>query len=332
MTFAKWAGIVIGILLIIYFIFRTIMFFVGLSSNKEADVLFGKLTPISFPNGVKNNFTYSIDTISGALPFLPSQTKIYKMSKGEPDILAVERTSGKVASLGFKDRPEQLSDVLYAWRSDLPFSRILTVSVNSSQFSLNSSFTSNEAILSARNLPTKEKAIDEARSFISALSFLPDDIDDSATKIKLLRIQNGNVTEASSISNAQLLSVYFFQKKDEVPFAYPVGGLSTMNLTLGSGGFDPVVVDARFFYQKVLEEGATYPLITANQAFEKLKKGNAYISSYDGKDTNVFIKKIYLAYYIEGKEQDYLEPVVVFEGNNNFFAYVPALKDEWVSN
>ena len=329
---AKWAGVVAGVFLIFYLIAQTIMFFKNSSTRNQPGVAFGILTKIDFPKGIENNFTYSIDTITGALPAIPSQVKVYKMIRGEPDLLAVERTSDRVASLGFKDKPEQISDVVFRWRSQTPFSKTLTVNVLNPEFNLTSAFISDPDILSAAKLPSEEKAISAARNFTDTLSFLPDNLDESATKIKLLRIENGAVVKASSISNAQLLSVYFFQKKDAIPFVYPAGGLSSMNLTIGGGAFNPAVVDARFFYQKTSDKSSTYPTISAQDAFERLKKGDAYISSHDGNDTNIFIKKVYLAYFSPSKEQSYLLPVVVFEGNANFFAYVSAVRDEWVSN
>ena len=43
------------------------------------------------------------------------------------------------------------------------------------------------------------------------------------------------------------------------------------------------------------------------------------------------IKKIYLAYYLSEQRQNYLMPIVIFEGNNNFYAYVQAVQDEWIN-
>lgn len=329
---AKWAGIVIGILLIIYIVVQVFSFFVNSSKRNKPNVGFGKLTKIDFQKGLENKFTYSIDTITGAFPAMPSQISVYKMIKGEPDLLAVARTGEKVASLGFISKPTQVSDVLFTWTSAPPFPRSITVNVLIPQFTITSNFIQDKFVLSASSLPTKDNAVASARSFLESLEFLPDNLDDGATKIKLLKIQNGTVAEASSLSNAQLISIYFFQKKNDIPFVYPSGDLSTMNLTIGSGDRSSLIVDARFFYQKLSNKSATYPLISAQQAYDKLKNGKGYIATYNGSDKNIFIKKAYLAYYVEGKEQDSLQPVIVFEGNDNFFAYVPAIKDEWVNN
>ena len=336
LTVGKWLGIIFGIIISIVILFNVFMFIKNIfvpSSASRPTLAFGRLTPISFPNGIKKDFSYTVDTISGALPSLPTQSKIYKMSEGEPDILAVERTSQRAKSLGFENKPQQLSDVLYRWNTDKPLPRNLLINIHSSEMSLSSSFINNETVISATNLPSEEEATSISKSFLNTLALFPEDIDEALTKAKLFRIQNGAISPATSFSTTQLVTVYFYQKnKDDISFVYPVGGLSTMSLTVASGETNGMVVDARFFYQKVLDESATYPLISANEALEKLKKGEGYVASNDGNDLSISIKKVYLAYFVEGKEQDYLMPVIVFEGKDNFFAYVSAVKDEWVGN
>ena len=111
---------------------------------------------------------------------------------------------------------------------------------------------------------------------------------------------------------------------------YPGGKNSTMNLVIGSGERESLVVNARFFYQKSTDKSATYPIKTAEEAFEELKNGKGRVVSQNGNDLNIVIKNVYLGFYSEGKLQDYLMPVIVFEGTNDFIAYVSAVKDEWI--
>jgi hypothetical protein len=102
-----------------------------------------------------------------------------------------------------------------------------------------------------------------------------------------------------------------------------------MKLVMGSGSLKESPLEASFSHQKILDESGTYPIKSATTAFEDLKSGNAFILSHSGDSTNVKIKKVYLALFYEGKLQKYLTPVIVFEGDNNFLAYVPAVTDEW---
>ena len=104
-----------------------------------------------------------------------------------------------------------------------------------------------------------------------------------------------------------------------------------MRLVVAAGSLTGKVVDGKFSYQNILDESATYPIKTAGQALEELKNGKAYIATHTNTDTKVLIKNVYLGLYSEGRLQQYLTPVIVFEGNNEFIAFVPAITDEWTN-
>lgn len=335
-VFSKWAGLILGALIGLFLLFKVVFFIKELVSPTPPPpptASFGKLPKVFFPSGIKKNFSYTIDTLSGKLPQLPDRTNIYEMTKAKPDLLAVERASEKMATLKFDPSPEHLSDILYRWKSLEPPIKSLVMNVNMVSFTLYSSYLTDRVVLSGANLPDQKEAVSQAQSFLQTLELYPEDIDESKTKTKLFAITNGVVSPSLSLSTAKLISVDFFQKSiDDMQIVYPAGPSSTMNLVIAGGESEPQVVSARFFYQKVGNKSATYLIKSAQQAFEELKSGKAYVSSHQGKNLNVVIKNVYLGFYIEGREQKYLMPVIVFEGTNNFVAYVSAVKDEWISN
>lgn len=330
----KWAGIILIVLVIFFIIFRIGSFIKGAlypPAIPPATVEYGSLPPIFFSSGIKKDFKYTIDTLSGELPTFTDKVNVYKVEVQDPDILAVDKTNSNVRSIGFDIGPEQLSETVYRWKSDDSLNKNLVVSVKIPEFNLSSTFLTNPSILGAGSVPTEAEAITIAKNFINALSFYPEDINDEKTLTKLLTINNGVIEEATSFSKTKLINVNFFQKDiDGLPIVYPQAGLSPMSITVGSGERNSEVIDARFFYQKPSAESATYPIKSSEEAYEDLKTGNAFIVAHSGKDLDIFIKDVYLAYYIEGRQQQFLTPVVVFEGDNGFFAYVSAVRDEWV--
>ncbi len=331
---AKWAAIIIGIIIGIFVLIKVFFFIKEIISptpDAPPTVSFGKLPSIFFPESINKKFTYSVDTLSGELPVLPDRTKVYEMEKPGPDLLAVQRASEKVSSLGFNNKPEQLSDIQYRWTSPGPPAKSLVLNVNMASFTLYSSYLTDPAVLSGVSLGNQEDALSTAKTFLNALGLYPEDIDEKKTKIELYSINNEVLGPAESLSRAKLISVsYFQQDKDEIKMVYPGGTNSTMNLVIGSGKENPQVVNVRFFYQKATEESATYPIKTAQEAFEELKNGKGRVVSQTGENLNIVIKNVYLGLYSEGKQQEYLMPVIVFEGSNNFMAYVSAVKDEWI--
>lgn len=331
---AKWAAIVIGILIGIFVLIKVFFIIKEIISPTPAPpptTSFGKLPPIFFPESINKKFTYSVDTLSGKLPTFPDRTNVYEMEKPGPDLLAVQRANEKVASLGFSSKPEQLSDIQYRWTSPGPPPKSLILNVNMASFTLYSSYLTDQTVLSGTYLGDQQSALNTAREFLNALNLYPEDIDEEKTKIELFSINNEVLGPAESLSRAKLISVSYFQKdKDEIKMVYPGGTNSPMNIVVGSGEREPQVVNARFFYQRATDESATYPIKTAEQAFDELKSGKGRIVSQKGNNLSIVIKNVYLGLYSEGKQQDYLMPVVVFEGNDNFVAYVSAVTDEWI--
>jgi hypothetical protein len=88
------------------------------------------------------------------------------------------------------------------------------------------------------------------------------------------------------------------------------------------------ILAAEYHYYPVEEtKSGTYPTKTADTAWEELKDGKGYVVNLGDNSEKVAIRKVYLAYYDAGQYVSHYQPVVVFEGDNNFFAYVPAVQN-----
>ena len=77
---------------------------------------------------------------------------------------------------------------------------------------------------------------------------------------------------------------------------------------------------------------ATYPLRSSNQAWQDLIDGYAlvvYMGENNPQDT-IIIREIYLAFYDTPDPQEYLQPIFVFDGDNGFRAYLPAVESGWL--
>lgn len=332
----KWGGIIIGIIIILFIALKFLLFVKELilpSSPPPPTVTFGKLSKAYFPDGIKKDFTYEVDTITGNLPKLNPSEKVYKMEQVGPDILAVEKASKKVTGLGFSARPQQISDFVYKWSNSSPPEQNIILNIKLSEFNLSSAYQKYENDLKGENFSNKSQAINPATGFLKTLDFYPDDIDEEKTKVEFMTLDGGVIKPTTRVVNSNIANVYFFQKsRDDLPIVYPQGPNSSMKMTVGSGKLLGSILEANFSHQNILEESATYPIKTAQEAFDDLKNGKGYIASQNGDDTNILIKNVYVALYSEGRLQEYLTPVVVFEGNNGFLAYVPAIKDEWIDN
>ncbi len=284
-------------------------------------VSFGKLPPLDFAPSNKV-LSYSLDTISGNLPSFPKQVKVYEMQTSQPDLLALSKAQAIVGNVGFSDSPTKISDNIYQWRDQN--GRILTMNIQTQNFSMFSDF------LSDPNQPlfgqTEDKAVSVSQNFLSGMGLMPKDLD--TPQSALFSIKNYSIVPASSLSNAQAVKVSFLQKPfNGLPIFYPMGQ-SPINFLVGQVNGGPQVVEANFFYQAPSDVSSTYPIKTAQQALDDLKKGKAFIAVTT--NSKVSLTNITLDYYMSQRSEDFLVPIFVFQGDG-FLAYENAITDEWVN-
>ena len=338
-TVAKWSTMTIVSIVLIMALFR-----IGIAVKERLfptplpppTVAFGKLPTIEFPqNAGGQQFSFSIDTLTGKLPSFPDRAKAYKVASNKPDLLALQKAKEKVSRVGFLSNPIRLSESIYQWTDSTPSARKISLNIFSSDFILSSPFLWDQTVTSGINLPNQNSAKGIAQSFLSDMSSFPNDIDSDKTTTSLFSIKNYTLVPATSLSSAQIIKVDFFQKNiDKMPIYYSHANASNMNVFVGGGDSQAQVVKIDFSHQSISSDFATYPIKTSIEAFSELKSGKAYIASYSSGagDSNISIKNAFLGYYIGEKKQDYLMPIIIFTGDHDFFAYVSAIKDVWISN
>ena len=334
-TILKWGGI--GIL--IFF-----LFLVGARSlTLIKDVLtpppppqasFGRLLPIPFPEKQKENITYTLDTLTGFLPNFSDRAKVYKINPDQPTLLGLDKTREKAVAVDFTSQETKIAEDVYQWTDpDSNLQRKITINIFSSDFTVSSSFLTGSSLQTLTSVSEKDNAVDKAKSFLVDMSLFPQDIDENKTKTSLYSIGAGTLIPTGKIAGSKIVRVDFFQKDiDGLPIYYDKGINSTIDLLVGKENNELKVVNATYFYKNVSENVSTYAIKSASQAFAQLKQGEGYIASNPAGLVEVSIKKVSLGYYIGELEQEFLTPIVVFEGDNDFIAYVSAIRDEWINN
>lgn len=330
---------VIGIVLLLVFY---VIFQLGASIKEKyfptpkppPTVSFGKLPAISFPNNATDQkLSYTFDTISGNLPTLGDRMTIFPMEKPKPNLLNLKRAENKAVQLGFAEQSFQVSDTKYVWTETLsPFRKLFfdTVSFN---FSISSNYLGNPNLLDAFTGTVDEAdAQNAATTLLTNIELYPNDIDTTKTKTAIYNIQNHTLNPATSVSDATLVQVIFFQKDiDSKPLYYANPTKSSLTFLFVGGRFNEKVVDATFNHFAVDQsQSGTYPIKTVNQATKELQEGKAYIASYSGNSKTVRITNVSLGYYMPDTFSDYLMPIIVFTGDNGFYAYVSAVTDAWI--
>lgn len=93
----------------------------------------------------------------------------------------------------------------------------------------------------------------------------------------------------------------------------------------------PKIIKAQLkFFERDTENYGSYPLKTGEEAYRELTQGLGLIVSTGQSTNKITVNKMSLSYFDPDIQQQYLQPVYVFLGNNGFAAYVPAIKSSYV--
>jgi hypothetical protein len=292
-------------------------------------VKYGKLTKIPFPaNGITAKLTYTLETADGTLPTdIPAQAKVYFMPKNSANLLSLDTAKAESSSLGFGSDGQQISDSVYKFTSS-SFPTALQINIISGTFSISYNLSSDKSPLDLKP-PVAEVAASEFRSFLSGADVLPADLTGPVTN-DFLKLSNGQLVSALSLSESDLIKVNLFRKNyDNLPSM--TGNPNQANvwaMISGSSSEGQQIVAAEYHYHAVDEtQYSTYPIITPTEAFSELQNNQAFIASLgENKDgDSLKIRKVYLAYFDPDADTDYFQPIYVFEGDNGFVAYLPAV-------
>lgn len=295
------------------------------------EAAFNTLPAVIFPEStVQGKFSYSLDTVTGSLGNFPDRAKVFKTVPKEPNLLSLQDTQSLLRRSRFTFNQTRLNDTTYSWNETLRIDKRLTINIVSKDFEIVSNFLTYPD-LAAIGAVDQENATGAVTSFLSTLNLFPLDIDLLKTKIDLLKVVDGELVAATSPSDAQVARVDLYQADiEKMPIMYPNPPHSTMHFLVGGKNTNEIM-EAIFNHQTIGQESSTYPIISVNDAYTILKKGNAYIGSYFGSEKDITIKEVFLGYYLGEQKQQYLMPIYVFEGKDGFSAYVSAIKNDWIN-
>lgn len=328
-----------SIFFIIFLIIARISWEVGTSVYRKffppppppPSVRFGKLTKLPFTDKKDSSgFTYALQTPTGEFPAFGGILDVYFMPRRSASFLDLDEATKIAQRLGFTGNIINLSETVYRFESrDRPAS--IDMNIVNKTFSLNYNLTKNPETLNYRPRQT-EDAVRAVTSFLSQGGLLTDDLSSGEKKFDFLRAEGGQLVPAASLSEANFVRVNLFRAKyNDLPVLTPNKKISDVWFLVGADRFASAVLIAGEYHYFAVDQNqsSTYPVKTGQEAWEELKNGRGFIISAPEGAKDITIRKIYLAYYDSGETQGFLQPIIVFEGDNDFIAYLPAVTDEY---
>jgi len=293
-------------------------------------VSFGKLPAIPFPVSKSiENVSFTLETPEGGLPKIRAQSTVYVMPKPAPNLTALQTATENAVGLGFNSLAEEISQTLYRYRHKTSPS-YLEYDISSDTFSISYDLATDPTPLE-RIPPAAEVAASSVRSYLSSPGILPEDLIGPINS-EFLKISENSLVKALGQSDADLVKVSLFRAPlDEIPSVTPRFDESNVwFMVSGSRERSKQFIAAEYHYFPVDEtQSSTYPIKTAEQAWEELQEGNGFVVNKPTTE-DVTIRRIYLAHYDPGIPYDFYQPVIVFEGDGEFVAYVSAVTSEYL--
>lgn len=287
---------------------------------------FGLLPSLKIPasNTTSSNFSYTLDTETGDLPGdAPKLMKVYPIAQLSTDLLALDRAKNLSSNLGFGTSPEMLSVSQYRFNNKNGGQ--LIIGLDSGNFKFKKLLASDSAeLVETEEFINEEKLAQDFKNFLASNNLLNDQLSEGRTKIEY-----DNFIKRDSKTTLISLWQTDIDKFPIVTQSYKDALVKAVVSKYRDEERKYISLD--YIYWPIdLESPATYPIKTYSEAYEGLTNGDGLIILEPKNSTRPSITKVYLAYYLSEEYPSYLQPVFVFEGSD-FAAFIPAIKDEFVS-
>lgn len=286
-------------------------------------VLWGKLPPPNLPQSStpSANLSYTIATPTGSLPTdIPKIVKVYFLTQLGTSLTALDTAKTFAANLAFPNGPNVINQTQYQF-SDSSGGN-LTIDLGSGNFSFERVATTS-GVLEDSILPDQTTLVNNFKSFLASKNLLKDDLKNGRSKVTYDQLAQQNSTRAtltiwpSDLNNYQIVTPDFNSGIIKAIVGKARDDINRyLSLNYTYWGPDPNTT-------------STYPLITPDQAFNRLQAGEATIVLSPLK-SNVSITNIRLAYFESDQYSPYIEPIYVFEGEN-FVSYLPAIDPKYLT-
>lgn len=325
--FLKIGGLIFGVLFIVYIfvqggsLVRDLFFPKPPPPPAQA---FGKLPSVNLPLSETANITYTINTVNGELPSLPSRINVYKIISIKPSLLALDEAKSRLESADFVDNQTKLTDTLYRW-TQTGSGVIIEYDILTNNFEITSNYLTNPRLISTTLLPGEVTIKSDVEGFLRRIQAKTQNLDMENMTIEYLEIQNGQLTKAQNLGTARLARVNIpHQSIDDIGFVYGNEEGSLVSFLVSYPGSRIQILQGVYYnYEIDTEQSSDYPVKSVLQAYEDLQKGQAYVINPQNL-LNVNITNVELKYYLNKENYGYLLPVFVFTGVN-FKGIVEAL-------
>jgi hypothetical protein len=208
--------------------------------------------------------------------------------------------------------------------------RELRVDTQTFNFTYVRTYDGEETLFEDSTIPSKERIETISSDLLRKLGSYHKIFSEGASNLTYLKYdpQTKDVETLPSSRGANMVEIDYFQpdlqgikvvtekyytSSNHLVFAFPAG--------------EPILLKGEIsVWEWDKSNAGIYSLINGDEAWNRLQKKQAIIVANQNPSSTIKIESMYLAYLEPSVYQPYFQPVYVFQGVNNFIAYVPAVK------
>lgn len=325
------------VFLIIFYSFK--LYFIYLEANRQnvtfTKITFGKIPPPELGEATPSaGFEFSLDTIEGVPVTATGAATVYFMPESPTRFGYREKIYLMARTFGYDTETikHKLVDKTATFEDK---GTKLSIDIGNFNFKYTSDLLQTGSFVTGSINLSKTDIINKTIDFLKSTGRYPDELSRGTTNLIYLKYDptQGDFVNVERASEASAVEVDFYRPtiqdlKIATPKFFNSQNYVIMNFNERS---EPNIIRAQIaFFEKSEEQVGVYPLKTGEEAWIKLKAGQGKIVAGRAGVKNVSIKSMFPAYLDPDAYQTYLQPVYVFLGEDDFVAYVSAVKDEYL--
>ena len=317
----------------------------------QPDYAFGRLPGIVFPrqsDPLPGTITAMMsdvqaDNASTGWPIFGDRRmiEVYQLKPQAFSLSADQKARDIARKLEFFSEPSIVDERTYLFRyPGPPLNENLQIDLKTMFMYLTTDYQSVQNLFGmtsyngVHQIPDSTAAIKAVRNYLDTAGILPEDLSDAAANVQYVTNIGNSLQPSLGALDADYVTVSLPRqglegRRDGEPTTYNFYGpnnYTSIYAVVGRDldGQDVVVELEDVYYDLDTNNVGTYVLKPAAQAWQDLQNGQAYIVNPRGV-SNAMIRSVELGYYESHEEQEYLLPIYVFKGDNDFIAYVQGL-------
>jgi hypothetical protein len=334
--FAPFFILAFIVLLIMYFSIKVLFLWLSLNEKHEIvyNPIFNEMKALQITDATSSaKHSYIMDTVEGEPVTATEAAYVFYIPESKFRFGYQEKMYLMAKTLGFS--PDTKHTLVGNEADFTEQKKSLRIDIMNFNYKYDTKIQDSPELWTNNGTPDKEEAQNRAVDFLKSLDRYPDDL--AQGRMNIVYLQYDKVSSQTAVvqdfREANMVEVDFYRADiDQYPIVSPRYFNSQNYVTMVVNGGAYIVVSSQIrFFEKSTEQVGLYPVIDGPAAFAKLATGSGYIiSGANIEKKNIPIKRMYLGYYDTEIYQEYMMPVYVFLGDDNFVAYVPAIPDRWI--